>query len=151
MPGTIVVGVDGSPASEAALRWAAEEARLRASALVAVYAWAYIPPSPIGDPGMIAMPAGDLAGQLEAERDAADAKLRAMIARALPAEPSVRLERRLVEGDAAEALTAEAAGAALVVVGASARTGLRSALLGSVSRYVVDHVRCPVVVVKSPD
>jgi len=75
MPGTIVVGVDGSEASHEALRFAVAEARLRDARVVAVHVWAFIPPTPIGDPGMMPMPAGDYPGQLEAERAAAEAEL----------------------------------------------------------------------------
>lgn len=147
--GAIVVGVDGSAASRAALRWAAEEARLRGAALVALHAWAYVPPPPIGEPGMIPIPAGDLAGQLEAERMAAQAELEAALADAFPEGVPDLVEPRLVEGDAAEALEREGASADLLVVGSRGRSGLASVLLGSVTRHVVDHAPCPVVVVKA--
>jgi nucleotide-binding universal stress UspA family protein len=151
MSGTIVVGVDGSDASREALRFGAEEAALRDARLVAVHAWSFIPPQPLGDPGMLAMPAGDLAGQLGAENDAATVALDEAVSDALGAEPSVPVERRLVEGDAGEALVAQSADADIVVVGSHGRSGLRAALLGSVSRHVVDHATCPVVVVKASD
>jgi nucleotide-binding universal stress UspA family protein len=146
--GTIVVGVDGSEASLAALRWAADEARLRGAKVVALHAWAFVPAAPIGDPGMIAIPAGDLAGQLEAETEAARAQLGDAVAAVLGAEPDVGVEQRLVEAEAGDALVAESEGADLVVVGSHGRSGLRAAILGSVSRHVVDHSRCPVVVVR---
>ena len=148
MSGSIVVGVDGSDASSAALRWAADEARLRSASLVAVYAWSFVPPQPIGDPGMLAIPAGDLPGQLDAESEAAKIALDDAVAGALGADP-VDVDRRLVEGDAGEALVAESKEAELVVVGSHGRSGFKAALLGSVSRHVVDHAACPVVVVKS--
>jgi nucleotide-binding universal stress UspA family protein len=148
MPGTIVVGVDGSDAGREALRWAAGEARLREARLVAVHAWAFVPAAPIGDPGMIAIPAGDLTGQLEAESEAATAQLSAAIAEALGEVPDLEIEPKLVEDDAGDALVAESEGADLVVVGSHGKSGLRAALLGSVSRHVVDHAKCPVVVVK---
>jgi nucleotide-binding universal stress UspA family protein len=148
VPGTIVVGVDGSAASLDALRWAAEEARIRGARLVALHAWAFVPAAPIGDPGMIAIPAGDLAGQLQAETEAARAELDESIAAALGPDPDVDVEPKLVDSDAGDALVAESEGADLVVVGSHGRSGLRAALLGSVSRHVVDHARCPVVVVK---
>jgi nucleotide-binding universal stress UspA family protein len=150
VPGTIVVGVDGSPAAQAALRWAADEARLRGALLVAVHAWTYVPPVPIGEPSMIAQPSGDLAGQLEAEREAAQAELEAALRDAFPGGAPIEIESRLVEGDAAEALESEAKEAELVVVGSRGRSGIASVLLGSVSRHVVDHAPCPVVVVKAP-
>ncbi len=145
----IVVGVDGSDASAAALRWAAEEARLRFTPLVALYAWSFIPPQPIGDPGMLAVPSGDLAGLLEAESGAARAALTEAVADALGDEPGLEVEQKLVEGDAGDALVAESASAELVVVGSHTRSGLKAALLGSVSRHVASHAACPVVVVKA--
>jgi nucleotide-binding universal stress UspA family protein len=148
--GSIVVGVDGSDASHDALRWAAEEAKLRSAALVALHAWSFVPAQPIGDPGMLAVPAGDLAGQLNAENDAARIGLDQAVDDALGAGSDVELERRLVEGDAGEALVAASKEAVLVVVGSHGRSGFKAALLGSVSRHVVDHAACPVVVVKSP-
>ena len=145
-----MVGVDGSDASHDALRWAAEEAKLRSATLVALHAWSFVPAQPIGDPGMLAVPAGDLAGQLNAENDAAQIGLDQAVEDALGAGSEVQLERRLVEGDAGEALVAASKDAVLVVVGSHGRSGFKAALLGSVSRHVVDHAACPVVVVKSP-
>lgn len=150
MPGTIVVGIDGSPASKAALEWGVAEARLRDARLVAIHAWSYIPLAAIGDPGMIPMPSGDLPGQLELEQKAAEAELDAALAEAFPDSLPSEVEKRLVEGDAAEALVAESEGAELLVVGSRGRGGLTSALLGSVSGHVLHHAACPVVVVKAP-
>jgi nucleotide-binding universal stress UspA family protein len=146
--GVIVVGVDGSETSHEALRWAAEEARLRSARLVAVYAWSFIPAQPIGDPGMLAAPVGDIPGQLEAESEAARVTLDDAVSGVLGSDTGIDVERKLVEQDAGEALVAESADADLVVVGSHGRTGFRAALLGSVSRHVVDHSKCPVVVVK---
>jgi nucleotide-binding universal stress UspA family protein len=147
--GTIVVGVDGSDPSVAALRWAAEEAVLREAKLVAVHAWAYVPPAPIAEPGMIPLPATDLVGQLDAERGAAQAELEAALDDAFPTGRPVEIEEQLVEESAGEGLVAASAGADLLVVGSSGRGGLASAILGSVSRHVVSHAHCPVVVVKA--
>jgi nucleotide-binding universal stress UspA family protein len=147
--GTIVVGVDGSDPSVAALRWAAEEAALREAKLVAVHAWSYVPPAPIAEPGMIPLPATDLVGQLDAERGAAQAELEAAIDDAFPSGRPVEIEERLVEESAGEALVAAGVEAELLVVGSSGRGGLASAILGSVSRHVVSHADCPVVVVKA--
>jgi nucleotide-binding universal stress UspA family protein len=147
----IVVGVDGSDASAEALRWALDEARLRFAPLVAVHAWSFVAAQPIGDPGMLAMPAGDLAGQLDAENEAARGALDAIVAEALGADAGVEVEKRLVEGDAGDALVAASASAELLVVGSHGRSGFKAALLGSVSRHVVSHAACPVVVVKATE
>ncbi len=144
-----MVGVDGSEASRDAIRWAAEEARLRSTSLVAVYAWSFIPPQPIGDPGMLAVPVGDLPGQLDAEKDAARAALDAAVDEVLGGEQGVEVERKLAEGDAGDVLVAESADAELLVVGSHGRSGFKAAILGSVSRHVVAHASCPVVVVKT--
>jgi nucleotide-binding universal stress UspA family protein len=149
--GAIVVGVDGSNASREALRWGAEEARLRSARLVALHSWSFVPPQPIGDPGMLAMPAGDLPGQLAAESDAARMALDEAVSEALGSEHGIDVEVKLVEGDAGDALVAESADAELVVVGSHGRSGLKAAILGSVSRHVVDHAACAVVVVKAKE
>jgi nucleotide-binding universal stress UspA family protein len=151
MSGRIVVGVDSSDAAREALSWAADEARVRDARLVAVRAWAFVPPAPMGDPGMIAIPTGDLAGQLEAETEVAGAELANAIAETIGERSDLEIETKLVEDDAGDALVAESEGADLLVVGSHAKSGLRAALLGSVSRHVVDHAKCPVVVVKPRD
>ena len=149
MSGSIVVGLDGSDTSHVALGWAVEEAKLRGARLIAVLAWSFIPPAPMGDPGLLAMPAGDLAGQLGAESDVANAILESAL-ESLGDKPGVEVEPRTVEGEAGEVIVEESKGADLVVVGSHGRSGLTAALLGSVSRHVVDHAVCPVVVVKAP-
>lgn len=149
MGNVIVVGVDGSDASREALRWAADEARLRSASLVAVHAWSFIQAQPLGDPGNLAISAGDLPGQLAAESDAANEVLEAAVSDALGAAPGIAVERKLVEGGAGVALVAESRSAELLVVGSHGRSGLTAALLGSVSRHVVNHAGCPVVVVKA--
>jgi nucleotide-binding universal stress UspA family protein len=150
MPGTIVVGVDGSEPSLAALRFAAEEAELRDARLVAVHAWVFVPPVAVGEPGLAPIPATDFPGQLEAQSEAAEGELETALAGAFAAGAPVEIERKLVEDDPGQALVRESASADLVVVGSRGRSGITAALLGSVSRHVVDHAVCPVVVVKGP-
>ena len=99
---------------------------------------------------MIPMPATDSVGQLDAERKAAQAELDATVAEVFPDGVPDHLESKLLEGDAEDALVREAADAELLVVGSRGRSGLKSVLLGSVSRHVVSHAACPVVVVKPP-
>lgn len=98
---------------------------------------------------MIPMPSVDLPGHIEAERAAARADLDAATAETLGDEPAIEIERRLVEGDARDVLVSESADADLVVVGSHGHSGIKAALLGSVSRHVVERAACPVVVVKA--
>lgn len=146
MAGRIVVGVDGSEHASAALRWAADEAKLRGSSLVALHAWVYLPQPPLGSPDLLAVPVGDIAGDLEIERGAAERTLDAALGEL---DAGVAIERKLVDGDAAEAILEEAAGADLVVVGSRGHGGFKTALLGSVSNHVIQHAPCPVVVVRT--
>ena len=148
MAGRIVVGVDGSPSSLAALRWAAKEAQLRGARLVALHAWT--PPTPVAvpGPGLAPIPEVDLPGQVEALREGAAAELEAAVDEAFSGAPPAEIERMLVDGDAAEALEAESSSADLVVVGSRGRGALAAALLGSVSEHVIGHAECPVVVVR---
>jgi nucleotide-binding universal stress UspA family protein len=147
--GKIVVGVDGSTAARAALQFAAEEAKLRGARVLAVHAWTYFPAPGIGEPGLMAMPEGDVPGLLEAERESADALLTRAIEEAFPGGADVEVEPRLVDAEAEDVLVSEARDADLVVVGSRGRGGIASALLGSVSSHVVQHAPCPVVVVKA--
>lgn len=149
MAGKIVVGVDGSTAARAALQFAAEEAKLRGARVLAVHAWTYFPAPGIGEPGLMAMPEGDVPGLLEAERESAESLLTRAIEEAFPGGADVEVESRLVDAEAEDVLVSEAKDAELVVVGSRGRGGIASALLGSVSSHVVQHAPCPVVVVKA--
>jgi nucleotide-binding universal stress UspA family protein len=151
MAGRIVVGVDGSASSQAALRWAVEEAELRDSSVEAVHVWAYVPAPPLGEPGLVTMPAASGAPvQVEVVREAATAELEAALVETFPDGTPALVETKLVEGDPAHVLESESEGAELLVVGHRGRSALASALLGSVSKHAVDHARCPVVVLKAP-
>jgi nucleotide-binding universal stress UspA family protein len=146
MAGRIVVGVDGSEHAAAALRWAQAEALIRGAPLVAVHAWTWVPPPPLGAPDLLAVPVGDVAGDLEVEEAAAGRVLDDALA---GADPALTIERRLVEGDPAEALLGEAGSDDLLVVGSRGHGGIKTALLGSVSNHVIQHAPCPVVVVRA--
>ena len=144
--GTIVVGVDGSELSLAALAWAADEARLRNSRLVAVHAWAapYAPAMPgIMEP---AGPPVDRDVIQQASREALDAWL----GEAAATLEGVEVEAAAVENEAAEALIERSEGADLLVVGSRGHGRLAGALLGSISQKAAQHARCPVVIVHPP-
>ena len=148
MAGRVVVGVDGSAHGAAALRWAADEARLRGARLVAVHAWVFVPPTAVAEPGMIPVAATDLMDDLSLERQAAERALDQALQTTL-GDAVGDVDRRLVEGAAGDVLVDESAGAELVVVGSRGRGGISGALLGSVSQHVAQHAHCPVVIVHS--
>lgn len=134
----VVVGVDGSPLSEAALAFAFEAAALRAVPLVAVHAWWDI----LVDPG--AAPFLDLAS--------ADAREQEVLAERLAGwgekYPDVPVRRVVVPDRPARALVSRSHDAGLVVVGSRGRGGFTGLLLGSVSHALLHHAACPVAVVR---
>lgn len=146
MAGRIVVGVDGSEAGDAALGWAVEIARLRSAKLVVVHAWTFVPPAPLSEPGLMPVPAGDLVGDLETERDAAEAAIDEALERVDAS--GLEIDRRLVEASAGEALVAAAEGADLLVVGSHGHSAIGAAILGSVSRHAEKHAPCDVLIIR---
>jgi nucleotide-binding universal stress UspA family protein len=138
----IVVGVDGSPESKAALAWAGEEARLRGDRVVAVRVCTprVVAPVPWGVP--VAIPAA-----AEVEEDAR-APLAADVEEVLGPDPDGKVEQRVVRGPAAEALVDLACDAKLLVVGSRGRGRIAGTLLGSVSRECALRSPCPVVIVR---
>jgi nucleotide-binding universal stress UspA family protein len=138
----IVAGVDGSPSSLTALRWAIRQAGLTGAAVDAVIAWHF--PVPAGGFGWV--PLGSDQGydfKEIAEKVVAD-----VISNALEPGSDVRVLAQVVEGNAAQVLLDASAGADLLVVGSRGHGGFTEALLGSVSQHCVQHARCPVVVIR---
>lgn len=136
-PGTrrVVVGVDGSPHSQAALHAAVQEARRLGARLEVLHAWtAPIVMAPMGAvppwPRMV-------------HRDLADEVLEHAVAD-LPDD--VEVVPCAVEGHAASALVEASTGADLLVVGSRGRGGFAGLVLGSTSHQAAAHARCPVLV-----
>ncbi|WP_073949138.1 universal stress protein [Streptomyces kebangsaanensis] len=134
----VVVGVDGSPSSYAALRWAVRYAQLVDGVVEAVYAWDT--PSDVGWAG----PAIDPEFDLEQARERFAEELRAVFTDERPAG----VREHLVEGDPSEVLIRASQGAEVLVVGSRGRGGFARAMLGSVSQRCAQHAACPVVVVR---
>ena len=139
--GRVVVGVDGSPGSLAALRWAVREASLRKLALHAVTAWEFPVESTFGDDGTL----GERHPVIAAEK---------ILASAL-AETGVEADDETittepVNGHPAEVLMRMAESAELLVVGSRGHGSIFGAPLGSISHYVAAHAACPVVGIKAP-
>ncbi len=142
--GPVVLGVDGSPASEAAIGFAFEEAALRGCELVAVLAWtdAVFPIGPDGTqyPMIDWTPLAEQAEELLGER----------LAGWTEKYPEVVVRRRIERDRPAAALLDAANGAQLLVVGSRGRGGFAGLTLGSVSQAMLHHAPCPVVVAR-PD
>jgi nucleotide-binding universal stress UspA family protein len=134
----IVVGVDGSDESKAALRWAAQQARYTGATLDVVTAW------------QLPLAFGWTAAFPEAYDPVADAKqvLDDVIEEVLGPDPDVVVRRLVEEGQAAAALLELSKGASELVVGSRGRGGFTGMLLGSTSNQCVHHASCPVVVVR---
>ncbi|MEO6879337.1 MAG: universal stress protein [Mycobacteriaceae bacterium] len=143
----VVVGVDGSAESHAAVRHALRNAVLRGDEVRAIVA---VPPPDVGVYDMMPPPA--LGERLAAARVAAHAVVTEAVAHAveeLGAEvEQVPVRCEVVLGTPAEALLEAAKDAIELVVGHRGRGAFRSALLGSVGLSCVLHAACPVTVVR---
>lgn len=148
---TVVVGIDGSDGSRAALRFALEEARLRRAKLRVVHAWLLPVADAAPDPFLLEFPAyagpdlEEVAGSLEeASRKLIDTELAQVLGHQ---DPGVEIERLPLEGAPAAALVDAAEGADLLVVGSRGHGALHGLVLGSVSRQCITHAPCPVAIV----
>jgi nucleotide-binding universal stress UspA family protein len=135
----VVVGIDGSRASEAATALAFEEASRRRVPLVALHAWSDVGVFPI------------LGMDWHVYRDEGDEVLGERLAGWQEIYPDVQVHRRLVCDVPARWLVNESARAQLVVLGSRGRGGFDGLHLGSVSSAVAQSARVPVIVVRSGD
>ena len=135
----IVVGVDGSESSQAALRWALRQAKLAGARVDAVTTWHY--------------PAAYGLGPTLADNDfegTAHQILSEALAAAGAGDAGVTVVPLVSEGYPGDVLLDVAKGAGLLVLGRRGRSGFTSALIGSVSLHCVLHAHCPVLVLHEP-
>ncbi|UZJ26433.1 universal stress protein [Rhodococcus antarcticus] len=135
-PGRVVVGVDGSPSSLAALRWAARVGGALGLELDAVTSWEF--PASYGMAGGI--------GGWDPEVDAG-AILASAVDTAFGGPGPAGLRTHVRRGRPAPVLIAASHHAELLVVGSRGHGGFAGLLLGSVSAQCAEHSACPVVVV----
>jgi nucleotide-binding universal stress UspA family protein len=135
----IVVGVDGSEHSNAALRWALAEAGAHAGGQVtAVLSW-QVPF--LSFPGAF-------------DRDELEKAYKAFLIETVSAiapTPAVPLETLVAQGDPTETMVEASKGAHLLVLGIRGRSPFAGLLLGSVSQGAATSAHCPVVLVKRSD
>jgi nucleotide-binding universal stress UspA family protein len=140
--GRIVVGVDGSAPSRAALRWAVGQAGLTGGTVQAVIAW-QLP--------LMLMNHGWAPIYREEETDFADdarKRIDAIISEEVALADSHLVTPRVVHGHPAQVLLDAADRADLLVLGSRGYGGFAGALLGSVSQHCVQHACCPVLIVR---
>lgn len=135
----ILVGVDGSPESDAALAWAVAEARLRGCDLAVVhccesrYYGLWTATRTLRD-GLRSM-----AGPIVADALALAARI----------DPTVPVRGAVLVTEPSGALVRLSARAALMVIGRPERGGLSRLLLGSITRHLLANAACPVVAVRT--
>lgn len=132
----VLLGIDGSPASEHATAYAFDEASRCGVDLVALHAWSDVAVFPIL--GMDWHQYEQQGHEILAER----------LAGWQERYPDVRVQRRIVCDRPARWLIDESKGAQLVVVGSRGRGGIASMLLGSVSTAVAESALAPVAVIR---
>lgn len=141
----IVVGLDDGAASAEALRWAAEHAALTGLPLRVVHAWQ------LSALGAAAFTAGT-GVLLQAGTEDARARATRWVLDALGGDSAaVRWSLEIVEGPTGPVLVNRSAGARMLVLGTGEHTGLRRAVLGSISHYCLSHASVPVVAVPAPE
>ncbi len=138
----IVVAVDGSPASDAAVVWAVHDAALRNVALTVVHA--VVTPTASWPP--MAYPES-LAVRLEDEGKKAVMHAVTLAEEAKPADSKIVIGRELVFGNPTTALIEMSHEAEMIVMGTAGHGVLARGVLGSVSSTLARQAHCPVAVI----
>lgn len=137
----VAVGLDDSPDTDQAVGLAFDQAAAQEIGLVAVRGWQPTPVPRLEDTGPLVFDAEALAA---AERRLSEHALLAWQEK----YPQVPVTMLLRPESAAGALVTASAGAQLVLVGARGRGGFRGLPLGSAARQLIDHARCPVMIIR---
>lgn len=141
----VVVGIDGSPHSLAALEFAFNEASRHGWNLVAIHAW------DVPSYDLILSGDGPIPFPLENVADD-EVRLAAEVLSGFVEDyPDVKVSERLVRSPAVQAILDNATNAALIVLGTRGRNALLGALLGSVSNGVLHKAKVPVAVIPLPE
>lgn len=142
----IVVGVDGSPASQVAADWAARDAALRGVPLTVVH----VLPTEIGPPREVPFSA-DYWAEYERYGKQIVGYAGHVVSEALAGNGQVHVELTVMHGGAIPNLVDLSKDADMIVVGCRGRGGVQRLLLGSVSSGLVHRAHCPVAVIHDKD
>jgi len=130
----VVVGVDGTPATEVALHWAITETARRFLPLVVVHA---------GDVSTYpAVGGGSVLERTRGQQVAADA-----VAVVQAMNRDIRVSSVVIPGNPGDVLASWSTDASMIVLGSHRRGAISTAVHGSVSATVAARAQCPVVVV----
>jgi len=137
MQPVVTVGLDGSPESLAAARWAADEAEKRKLTLRLLHAWPLLAPEPARMPGEV-----DQNYWAKRLVHTAQAELQTR-------HPGLTVVGTLVPEDAQEALLRAASDSEMLVLGSRGLEAVESYFMGDVSMPVVARAERPVVLVRA--
>jgi nucleotide-binding universal stress UspA family protein len=141
-PGLIVVAVDGSPYSDAAVEWAARESVLHSASVALVHAIA-----PMPDTLADAAARSNVDRWYKTNADVIVASAEAKLHAALGDSRVVEVRTTVLQAPVLPALIDASATAQLIVVGTRGQGAMGRLLMGSVSTGLVHHARCPVAVI----
>jgi nucleotide-binding universal stress UspA family protein len=144
----VVVGVDGSPFSDAAIRFAADAAAAAGAPLVIASAYRAADAQAWSLAGSLAVDADVMESYGRAARSTAEEIVASAADVATRWHPDLKIVWKAVEGPAAEKLAEVADEAGLLVVGSRGRGAFAGLVLGSTSHRVIHTARCPVAVVR---
>ncbi|OXM50399.1 universal stress protein [Amycolatopsis alba] len=136
----IVVGLDGSAGSAAAVRWAAGQAVRQGAALQVVNVWVH-------DSAL------DDASANRTVAEATDVHLKALEAattKILGDHKGLEITYDVPQGDPGDTLVERSENAALLVLGSHGTGKIRELLVGSVCKTALHHATCPVTVIPPP-
>jgi nucleotide-binding universal stress UspA family protein len=136
----VVVGVDGSDPSIAALNWAGRYGAATGANVQALHIWHY--PTSAGLPSGVTPPQVTDPIKANQRKELDEAIDKAHL------DPAAHVEARIAYGHPAQVLIDESKTASLLVLGYKGHGGFTGMLTGSVSLQVVHHAECPVVVVR---
>src|SRR5271170_2234026 len=142
----IIVGIDGSPESDAAVNWAAHDAAIRGLPLTVVH---------VENP---AAPTWSQAPILEESPEEQKAEGRSLLANAstiardaIADTAQIHINGELLSSATVPTLVDQSKDAELIVVGSRGRGALSRSILGSVSAGLIRHAHCPVALIRDAD